>query len=388
MTLGDPVSETDLIGPGVAQHFQAPGRQSGWVLCAQPRYQPVAVAEDIWQALREQGCGAPDGDVLGALGFPVGDPAATTVVDQDVTAVPLAGGRWGRGRLVRDPDSGGRDWRWEPDPVVSTTMSAASRNWTGSPNPPQLRARVLAILPFADADTSRITPDRLAEVLPRVPSSALAEFVTNLSRRRGSKLPWGVWRAGGNGNASDRLSHTFEITGPDGELALSAEMMMTLPPASRSSAVITCTEVRVENFGAWDKAIGYPEQDLRWPMDELIEFFVAAWDIATDLLPQLIDGVTNGASTRFHWAGVPQVELSIGVESRHDQQATYQLVLADVLDLAALGPTDRPDQLTELFVSVSSVPGMDAESRRRLIRLALVEMAHRFGFMQVRENTF
>ncbi|WP_053732466.1 hypothetical protein [Nocardia sp. NRRL S-836] len=388
VTLGDPVSDADPIGPGVAQHFRAPGHQAGWVLCAQPRHQPVAVAEEIWQALCEQGSGAPDGDAVGALGFPAGVAAVTNVVDRDVPAVPLTGGRWGRGRLVRDPVSGGRGWQWAPDPVASTTTSAATRNWTGSPTPPQLRARVLAILPFADADSARITPDRMAAVLPSLAFSALAGFTTNLSRRRGGELPAGVWRPGANGNASDRLSHTCKITGPDGELALSAEVMMTLPPTSRSSAVVTCAEVRVENFDAWAKALRDPVSDLLWSVDDLVEFFVAAWDTATELLPQLIDGVENGSSTRVRWGGVPQVELSIGAESRHDQPTGEQLVLADVLDLDPLGPSDRRDQLTGLFVSVPSVPGLEADSRRRVLRSVLVEMAHRFGFMQVREDTF
>ncbi len=388
VTLGDPVSDADPIGPGVAQHFRVPGYQAGWVLCAQPGHRPVAVADEIWQTLRDQGSGAPDGDALGALGFPSGDPAIVRIVDQDATTVKLSGGRWGRGQLLPDPDPGGRGWWWEPDPTPSTMTSAATRSWTGSQHPPQLRARVLAILPFADADTAMLTPELLDALLPQLPFSALAGFTTILSLRRGGELPASTWVPGANGNASDRLSQASLITAPDGEPALSAEVMMTLPPASRGSAVITCAEVRIENFDAWARALHDPVTDLRWSVDDLVDFFVAAWDTATELLPRLIDAGGNGFSRRGQWGGVPQVELSINVESRHDHQADRQLVLADVLDLESLGPSDRRDQLTELFVSVPSVPGLDADSRRRLLRSVLVEMAHRYGFMQVRENTF
>lgn len=163
---------------------------------------------------------------------------------------------------------------------------------------------------------------------------------------------------------------------------------MTLPPTSRSGAVVTCAEVRVENFDAWFKVLDDPAIDLRWSVDELGEFFVAAWDTATELLPQLIAGAEDGSPASRRWAGVPYIELSIGAESRHGQQAADQLVLANVLDLEPFGAGDRRDQLIELFVSVPSAPGLDAESRLRLVRSVLVEMAHRRGFMQVRDHTF
>ncbi|WP_037307007.1 hypothetical protein [Amycolatopsis orientalis] len=386
--LGDPISDADSIGPGVAQHFREPGQQAGWVLCAQPRYRPVAVAEEIWQALREQGSGAPDSDALGALGFPSGVSAFVRIVGRDAQTVRLSGGRWGRGRLLRWPDPRGRDWRWEPHPTPSAMTSAATRSWTGSLNPPQLRARVLAILPFADAGDAKLTPSALDETLPLMPSSALGRFTTMLSSRRGGNLAPSAWVPGAHGNASDRLSQISSITAPDGEPALSAEVMMTLPLESHGSAVITCAEVRVENFDAWSKALNDPVTDLRWSVDELVEFMGAAWVTAAEMLPQLIEAVGPELMTPSFWGGVPRMELSISAESPHSHEPGRQLLLADVLDLDPLGHSDRRDQLTELFVSVPSAPGLNPDSRRRLIRSVLVAMARSYGFMHVQENVF
>lgn len=65
----------------------------------------------------------------------------------------LSGGSWGPGRLCRDSDEpGAGQWWWEPASHPGTTLSASSRNWTRLPDPPQLRARVLAVLPWADRD--------------------------------------------------------------------------------------------------------------------------------------------------------------------------------------------------------------------------------------------
>ena len=84
---------------------------------------------------------------------------------------------------------------------------------------------------------------------------------------------------------------------------------------------------------------------------------VSAWDAAAELLLWLIDNAEHDLAMPGRWGGVPYVELSVGAESRHDIQAGEQLVLGDVLDLERFGPSDRRDQLTELFVLVPSVPG-------------------------------
>jgi hypothetical protein len=384
VVLGDPVSDVSLIGPGVAQYFAVSGEPFGWVLCGQPQQRPVAVAEEVWDALHDQGSGSPDGDALGALGLPTGDATATRVVDRDATVVSLSGGRWGRGRLLRDPARRGRGWRWEPEPVPNTMMSASSRNWAPSTKP-LLRARVLATLPWADIGDLKITPNQLDAVLPTLPFSRLAEFTTNLSRHRGTELPWSVWEMGPNDNASDRLSYSSEITAPDGQHVLATEVMMTLQSSATGSAVVTCAEVRIESFDAWGRALqADPTADLRWSGRDLFEFFVAAWETATELLPEI---ASADPATRRRWSAVPHIELWIGSDQRHDQSGAQPL-LGDVLDLDSFGASGRRGQLSELFVSLPSVPWLDAETRRSRARSALVDMAHRFGFMEVRENRF
>jgi hypothetical protein len=163
---------------------------------------------------------------------------------------------------------------------------------------------------------------------------------------------------------------------------------MTVSPASHGSAIITCAEVRVENFGAWSRALNDPVTDLRWSVDELVDFFGAAWITAAELLPHLIDAGGHGLMLRSFWAGVPRMELSITAESPHHHEPGRQPLLSDVLNLDPLGQSDRRDQLTELFVSVPSAPGLHPDARHHLIRSALVEMAHSYGFMQVQEETF
>ncbi|MCS7478744.1 RNA-binding domain-containing protein [Umezawaea endophytica] len=389
VTLGNPVSDVSSVGPGVAQHFEAPGQSLGWVLGGQSNQRPVLVAEEIWQALLEQGSGSPDGEPLGALGFPAEDPTKTRPVDRNATVVALAGGRWGRGRLLRDTDQQGQHWRWEPDPVANTIMSAWTRNWTPR-TVPLLRARVLAILPWADISDMKITPDRLDMVCQQLPLSHLASFTTTLSLRRGRELPAAVWEAGPHDTTKDGFSYSSEISAPDGRRALAAEVMMALPSAT-SSAVVTCAEVRIENFDVWSSALGVdPTSDLRWSVDDLFEFFLAAWETATELLPRL---AAQDPATRHLWSDVPKVELLVSINERHNQPDPLSLpgpplLLDDVLNLDSFGPSGRRGEPCELFVSLPSTSRLDPASRRSQARSALVEMAHHYGFMQVREDFF
>jgi hypothetical protein len=377
VVLGDPVSVVFQAGFGAAQRFQAPGVRGGWVLCARPQHEPAAVTEEIWQALHELGSGSPYGDALRALGFPDGK-----IFDQEATIVLLSGGGWGTGRLQRD-SAADANWWWEPLPSASTTVSPWTRTWTAAPTPPQLRARVMANLPWKDADALTITPDRLDAVVAQLPSSSLAGFATNVSRRRGGELPVDVWDMGTYDNTSDRFSYISEITAPDGALALAAEVMMTLPPGG-SSGVITCAEVRIESFDAWASALAAdPRADLRWSVTDMFEFFVAAWETATLMLPRLVIDAPSAAGL---WAGVPRVDLWV-VSERRDQSGK-QAVLADVLNLKLLGRRGSHGDPSELFVSLASVPRLDDETRRSLARSALVTMAHNHGFMRVREDSF
>ncbi|WP_157494138.1 helix-turn-helix domain-containing protein [Kutzneria sp. 744] len=381
--LGIPVTDVYRVGPGVSQHFETPTELFGWALCAQASQRPVAVAGEIWQALRDEGSGSPDGDALGALGFPTGDPTSTRVVDRHTTTVPLSGGRWGRGRLHRDADGQGQSWWWEPEPTPHTTMSAPTRSWSPLRRP-QLQARVLSTLSWGDTSDLRITPDRIDSIVPELPVSPLAGFTTSLSRRRGGDLPAAVWNPGPNANASDRLSYSSQIITPDGECVLAAEVMMSLPPAGIGSAVVTCAEVRIGDFGAWARAIGAdPTADLRWSVKDLFEFFVAAWETATDFVPRF---AVECPTKRRRWSAVPHVELCIGTNYRHSEPESPP-PLNDVLDMTPFGPGGYHNQ-TELFVSLPSVPGLDADTRRGRARSALVDMAHRYGFIQVRESSF
>jgi hypothetical protein len=138
--VGAPAGEVFSEGPGVAQHFDGVDGGHGWVLSGLPRHKPVMVAEQVWEAAREMGSGAPEGWALDAIGFPVlaaGIAPSDRFVSSRADRIELAGGTWGPGFLFLDSSS--QDWRWEPARAFSMDTTRASRNWTARSGVPQLR---------------------------------------------------------------------------------------------------------------------------------------------------------------------------------------------------------------------------------------------------------
>jgi hypothetical protein len=366
LQLGRPSTPVQWEGPGVAQYFDQQNAPFGWVLCALPDCRPVAVDGEVWQAMRRAGSGAPDGNALGAVGFPIPDQRATRIVAASDTTVELEGGRWGKSRFVRDGDSGG--WRWEPDPRFDMNMMRGARNWT-SGNQRLLRLRAIATLPWAEADGLAITPERRGSIELLLPSSGLARLVNELSSRRGSTLRADTWNRGPNRNADDWLSYSSVI----GRRALEAEVMIALPHAIDSS-VVTCAEIRVVAPNGWAEALefGAPLRwDYRLSHGEVAEFFVAGWQMATEVLPH---AVTDDPS-KFRWAYPPVIDLRLIAENSFGGAG-----LGDYVNLGPLGPSDR-GQLREMAVTVTAPLVLDPGARHDLTRQALAYMATQFGFL-------
>ncbi len=375
--IGSPVTAVFAEGPGVVQHFHSDLSLHGWVICALPHHQPVAVAGAVWQALRAAGAGVPGGDPLAAIGFPVPDPQATRVVDVYTESIALTGGRWGKGRLVRATEQA--EWHWEPAVRFSMDMTRAASFWTADPATRQLRLRAIASLPRADASELAIDSQSRLDLEKTLPQSDLAHAITQLSRHRGADLYLEVWKRGPSRNALDAFSYSSVITAPDGRTALSVEVMMALPSVMNSN-LVTCAEVRIEDLDAWAGALSTaaapPRPDLRLSMAEVAEVFAIAWQTASEQLPAVVT-----ASTTALWTDPPTIELRLTAERRHDSTLIPELILDDYIDMNTLGHSDR-GQLREMAVTITTPQQLKQPDRRKQTREALVYMAHQFGFLE------
>jgi hypothetical protein len=302
----------------------------------------------------------------------------TRVVDAHANSVDLTGGHWGKGKLVRA--SGEAAWRWEPAVSFSMNMTRAAGYWTGDLAARQLRLRAIATLPRADASELAISSQNRLGLEKSLPESDLARAVAELSRRRGADLHVTAWNRGPNRNALDAFSYSSAIAAPDGQTALSAEVMMALPN-TMNSALVTCAEARIEDLAAWAGALeaagAPPRQHLRSSMEEVAEFFAVAWQTATEKLA----AVVAANATTVLWADPPTVELRLTAERRYDSTPRPQPMLDDYIDMHSLGHSDR-GQLREMAVTIITPQHIEQSDRRNQTRDALVYMAQQFGFIE------
>ncbi|MFD8316297.1 RNA-binding domain-containing protein [Kitasatospora purpeofusca] len=375
-------------GPGLVQHFAGTGTGRGWVLCELSGRPVVAVPEGVWEAMRLEGSGALGGDSFAALGFP--DPgaveagAAPALVDGAAGEVRLINGSWGPGRLVRRGD--GAAWQWEPQLQFSSESTRAGRNWTSQVAAPQLRLRVIATLPWADARTFEVEQVERRKLLGGLGASQLSQYLGVLAMHHGSDFWMPKWDVGQLPGCRNSYSYAAVLTGADGRTALSGEVFLALPNSADSS-VVTCAEVKVGERDAWDQLVradGQPgsEPKERLTLEDLYEFTVAALEMATEELP---GSLSTGASQR-RWSGVPTAEIRLTAEYPHDHSGPRRPV-ADFIDFSAFGaPAGR--EFTEMAVTVVAPPVLQGETRRAVARQALVRMGRDFGFLDADESAF
>ncbi|WP_031049059.1 RNA-binding domain-containing protein [Streptomyces sp. NRRL F-5650] len=369
--LGEPAGEAWTQGAAALQDLRHEvDGEPGWVLCLVAGRPPVVVAEPVWQTIVETGRRAPGGqDPLAAVGLPR-PPAGTDtswVIPADARSVDLEGGSWGAGRLTC---SGRGVWRWQPLPRFSLNQGRSASIGTAGQTP-SLRLRALVNLPWAEASTLEISKSRRTQLEQQLPYSAVAGAVTMLSRRRGAELPAARWEPGPFGNSGRSIGYTCTIAGPDGGPAVKASVMLALP-TTMESTVVACADVLIENPEAWAAALG-PGWDTQLGLDEVQAVLLAAWETAAELLPDVV-----GDPAGLSWAAPPSSELRMTCEQPADNGVLPGL--DTLIDLAPLGPNDGGPR-SQLAVAITAAPAMDRAERQRLLREALVHMAHAFGYV-------
>lgn len=366
-------------GPGVVQDFDSLDSEFGWALCALPNQPVVAVAGEIWTALLALGPTVGFAHPLEALGYPVPGEKATRCIESDATRLELAGGAW-RGVLVRE--AVGRPWQWEPTPRPSTEVIREKDYWSRDAGQ-RLRMRLVAALPWRDADDLEITAQRRADLEAWLASSAVSGYLKTLFTDRKAEFPEVSWPTGLQLNTTDRLAYLCFITAPDGTWLASAEVMLGLPNAS-SRSVVVCIELSVYNLDAWHTLIPTGETapgDLRLHPAEAAEFFATAARDAAWILP-----LTLGEPVPSRYFSPPRLQLVLATDRpRHD--APYP-PLRDYLDIEPLGRAGSAVDTIELSASTTAAPAADVEAGGRITLDALVHAAGRFGFIDATDRSF
>lgn len=367
---GGPITEVEFYGPGVRQELAG-----GWVLCALPDRRAAAVADPVWDALHDLGSAAIPQGPLEALGFPVAsgvDGPSILVVEENETRLQLDGGTWGPGRVRRAGTA--HEWEWEPEVYnFSRTMTRVARNWTGDIPAPRLRVRAIASMNLARSSDWQITPEQRRAFEAVLPNSELASMFRQLSY----DLDPTPWQPRPDGNYPDRARYVSSIVAPNGDLAVEAEVMLAaLSTAGRE--VVTCAEIRVYDYDAWTAAVsarGSESERLRLTLPEVRDILLAAWQMVTGELLDLLSFPTSGV----RWREVPHVEFRLTGE--YDPIGKRpQPAVADMIDFTAFGP-GLDSRHTEMAVTIPTVPRLSKSTQREVTRQALAYLGRSCGYL-------
>jgi len=372
--LGRALDEVYEDGPGWVQHFDGGSSGQPAVICALFGQQAVVVDQEIWNALGHFGRGTYVSGTV-AVGFPLAS-GECPFITADRRPVELAGGKWGRGRLIPTTSGG---WRWEPETAFDSEACRDQGTWSSRRGEMDLRLRLAAQMLMV-AEGLRVTEPGRAQMLAELTSTGLTDLLAGLAHRYGlepAHLTWQETPEPEGHNNSRFAAYQLIVPGTDGRPALLASLWFTLP-AGREIEVGAIVDLCVD-FDAIQPAIesATPAQipsELRITAGELVRFFTSGWQAATALVL-----TTGKKAVDVPPAGPSRLELYI--QNRHPETSGGSRVLRtlDLVDLSVFGRT-RKTQLRDLSVGVTAPLGLSGEEVGSLIRQALISMANDFGF--------
>jgi hypothetical protein len=374
--LGRALGEAYEDGPGWVQHFDGGSSGHPAVICALFGHSAVAVDQATWNVLRQFGRGTYVSGTA-AVGFPVPDSSAQRpFIEADGSAVELAGGAWGRGRLVPTSSDG---WRWESATAFDSEACRDQDTWSFRRGEMDLRPRLAARMLMV-AEGLRVTEPGRAQMLAELTSTGLTDLIASLANRYdlpSADLTWQETPEPEGFNNNRFAAYQLVVPGADDRPALLGSLWFTLPGGRAidvSSVVDLCVDFDAIQPAAEPTTPAQIPSELRITPGELIRFFTSGWQAATALVL-----TTGEKAVDVPPAGASRLELYI--QNRHPEASGGSRVLRtlDLVDLSVFGPT-RKAQLGDLSVGVTAPLGLSAEEIGSLVRQALIRMTNDFGF--------
>jgi hypothetical protein len=250
--------------------------------------------------------------------------------------------------------------------------------------PTDLQIRAIASLPWVTDPPLKIGIPGRQRLIKALTGSELSTWIEGLSLRRGVRLPASKWEwASGQGSwQSDQSAHCrMTVLGPDGDPALTAEVMTQLPNGMYLDAVLGVAELRV-NFEPWAEALTRagaapsPREALRLTVKELASFYTVAWTTATLLAPLTAVESPLGMPP----AGPPRIEFDFKVSPYHGSTPSM-IQLNDVLDLSVFGSPTSDNHRQHGGFGIIAPLHLPAGQRQALIEEQLVGLGQAWGFI-------
>jgi hypothetical protein len=372
-SLGPALGEVYEEGPGFVQHFSGGPDSGPAVICALFGHVPVAVTQEVWNALRA--VGGRGGGTAGA-GFPATEEGQAAYLRTGATAIELVGGSWGPGQLYRMADGG---WRWRPHIAFDSQAYQDQDTWSSRGEEMDLRLRVAVRIPVLTKDP-RITGAGRSRMLTALQGVGKSGMIKSLATRYGletGELTWEETAEPAGYNDTLRAAYHYEVAGHDGRPALRSSLWLTLPHQYQPARAIVDLSV---DFDAVSPASheGTPASipvSLKMTPGEIAAFFSWAWQAAM-ILP--LAGI-KGDLLDLPPDGPVRAEFYIQNQRPENSGGIRSVRTLDMVDFTVFGPTRRT-RIGNMSVGITAPLGLGPEETTGLTRQALIRIAEDHAF--------
>lgn len=241
VALGEAREPAFKVNGGHVQFFDRDDHQS-FLVWLPPTGSGSVMSESVWEAL----CAVGEAEWPVLAGLPVAG-TAPLVIDDQTLRVPLAGGRWQGGWLIRERS--GQPWFWLPEPRHDAYTSHATI-WERDS---AYEVRIRAIVDMAWHGEPRIRT--LEECIGQLKAAASAGRFSNLFAVLGASFgvelaepTWSVAKS--NNNWARGVHMTAPLADPEGQPAVKADVMLQVPAESYPHSLLGCVDLHL-NLRAW-----------------------------------------------------------------------------------------------------------------------------------------
>ncbi len=373
--LGTPRAAAVRGGGGYVQTFDRDDLHS-FVMWAPPQGGCVVVPESAWEALCTVGDPRGESEWPELAGFPLPPGPDTTVVDDRTLEIPLGGGGWQLGTLTRTSPS--HRWLWYPEPRHDDHASHATRwernhgfemrsraivdiAWHGAPEPKPLGACLQALLKAAEAGHFNHVFDVLG-----------ACYGVTLTAPR-----WNIAKDSNN-NWARGIHITALLTDTDGNPAARGDVMLQVPGESYPHSLLGCVDlhVNITSLTRMLEAGGAVDVPSRLSLATVLRLLDAEIDTAAQIVPGLV--IDDPDDVRFAMPPFVVTKVETGAFGTDDPPPC--LVLADVIDLSALGEPTKTNNHREMTIRIIGARGQEVAQRREFLLEELIKYAFAWGY--------
>jgi hypothetical protein len=305
-------------------------------------------------------------------GFPFAGET-TLIIDDSTLEIPLRGGDWGDGWMIREGSS--RPWFWRPAPRHDA-QACHTMKWERDPGY-EVRLRAVIDMAWHGAPNIRTQEEYIRELLAAASAGRFANVFEVLGACYGVRLAEPSWSiAKSNYNWAHGVHITAVLTDSTGTAAVKADVLLQAPAESYPHSLLGCVDLHLNMAGLAHllrEAGAIPAKlDLR----TVLRLLDVEIEDAAGVLPGLI--IDDPDHVRF--AAPPFVVTKIQTGQCGSDSQPRHVELADVIDLGPFGEPTKGLGYNEATIRIIGARGQDREQRREYLVDGLMVYAFAWGF--------